>query len=221
PLIPAKYGPKKLAGKAVCKAALQKELGLDESADTPLIGVISRLDPQKGFDLIAEAMETLLSGNVQVALLGTVNPEYHALFEKVAAARPRQFSANLKFDNGLAHRIEAGCDMFLMPSRYEPCGLNQLYSLKYGTIPIVRSTGGLADSITDATPELIKTGDATGFAFADYTSAALLETVKRALAVYGKKTEWKKVMQNAMAKDFSWKSSAHEYVSLFESLVKS
>jgi starch synthase len=137
----------------------------------------------------------------------------------MAEKYPKRLSAQLRFDNGLAHRIEAGSDMFLMPSRYEPCGLNQLYSLKYGTVPIVRKTGGLADSITDATPESIKAGEATGFVFEQYTAREMMRTIRRALELYKTKREWRKLMRNAMGRDFSWDASAREYEQLFEKMV--
>lgn len=220
PLIPAHYSSDDLAGKTVCKAALQKECGLPQRKKTPLIGIISRLDPQKGFDLVAEVLDDLLDGDVQLVLLGTGMPEYHAIFEEAAGRHPGKASIHLKFDNGLAHRIEAGADMFLMPSRYEPCGLNQLYSLKYGTLPIVRETGGLADSIVDATPEAVKGGKATGFAFGPYTTEPMLATIQRALAAYRRPSAWKSLVRNAMAQDFSWLASARKYEALYKKITQ-
>jgi starch synthase len=219
PHIAQNYSAADLTGKARCQAALQEECGLPVRSEVPLIGIISRLDPQKGFDLIGEVVEELLAGDIQLVLLGTGVPEYHGLFEKVAAAFPKKASINLRFDNALAHRIEAGCDMFLMPSRYEPCGLNQLYSLKYGTIPIVRRTGGLADSIRDATPQALAKRTATGFVFEEYTSTELMKTVRRALALYARKAEWRELMVTAMEQDFSWSRSASEYVELFKRMT--
>lgn len=214
-LIPAKFTKAALAGKAKCKKTLQRECGLPQLPDVPLIGIISRLDPQKGFDLILESLNELVGENLQIVLLGTGKPDYCHAFEAAAKKNPQKLSANLKFDNGLAHRIEAGSDMFLMPSRYEPCGLNQLYSLKYGTIPIVRATGGLADSILDAgTVELPVTGG-TGFAFKDYTSEAMMQAIRRAIAIYSEKPRWHVLMKNAMSRDFSWDASACEYEKLF------
>lgn len=217
-LIPIRFSPKRMTGKTKCKAALQEETGLSVSPETPLIGIISRLDPQKGFDILREAMDEVLKKNLQLVLLGTGVPEYHKFFEKLARKYPERVSVNLKFDEGLAHRIEAGSDMFLMPSRYEPCGLNQLYSLKYGTIPIVRKTGGLADSITDTTPETLKSQEATGFVFEEYSAAELVRTIERALQTFGKKTAWKQLVKSAMAKDFSWNASARAYLELFEKM---
>lgn len=218
-LIPTHYSARRLAGKAMCKKDLQNDCELPEDGSVPLIGIISRLDPQKGFDLIADALDDLLSLDVQMVLLGTGTPEYHRIFERAARKYKKKLSANLRFDNKLAHRIEAGSDIFLMPSRYEPCGLNQLYSLKYGTIPIVRATGGLADSITNCTPDTLNDGTATGFVFEEYTADAMLEAVQRALASYGKKRTWKLLVQNAMLQDFSWTASAREYEKLFERMI--
>lgn len=220
-LIPAHYSAKRFAGKATCKNLLQTDCDLPDNPDVPLIGIISRLDPQKGFDLIADALDEILAMDVQMLLLGTGLPEYHRIFERAARKYDKKLSANLRFDNKLAHRIEAGSDMFLMPSRYEPCGLNQLYSLKYGTIPIVRATGGLADSITDFTPDTLESGTATGFVFEEYSAAAMLDAIRRAVDAYKKKRTWKQLMRNAMAQDFSWAASAQEYEKLFEQMIAS
>ncbi|MGI8906700.1 MAG: glycogen synthase GlgA [Candidatus Sumerlaeaceae bacterium] len=218
-LIPAHFTRADLSGKSKCKAALQEEVGLDASPETPLIGIISRLDPQKGFDLIAEILEPLVTGNVQLVLLGTGAAEYHQIFERAAKNHPGKVSANLRFDNGLAHRIEAGSDFFLMPSHYEPCGLNQMYSLRYGTIPVVRKTGGLADSIVDATPENIESGRGTGFVFERYTTDELMLTLQRALSCFQMQPHWDALRQNAMSQDFSWRGSAMKYEQLFKAMV--
>lgn len=218
-LLPDNYSVKRLGGKAECKSALQRECLLGQSADIPLIGIISRLDVQKGFDLIAEIIDDLMAQEVQIVLLGTGTQEYHDLFGRLAKKYEGRLSANLRFDNGLAHRIEAGSDIFLMPSRYEPCGLNQLYSLKYGTIPVVRATGGLADSITDAAEESIASGEATGFVFEEYTSKALRSALDRALDTYRDTAKWKQLIRNAMEKDFSWGASARAYEKLFARML--
>jgi starch synthase len=215
----ATFSAKEPAGKAVCKAALQKAAGLPSSPDTPLIGIISRLDSQKGFDLIAEILPDLMKERLQMVVLGTGAPEYHQLFTDAAARYPGKISVHLRFDNALAHQIEAGSDMFLMPSRYEPCGLNQLYSLRYGTLPIVRETGGLADSVTDANERAIASGEATGFVFDRYESAELLKATRRALAMYRDQGTWARVVRNAMARDNSWASSAREYDRLFRAMT--
>ncbi|MFW6107102.1 MAG: glycogen synthase GlgA [bacterium] len=213
-LIPARYSPDDLGGKAVCKRELQKECGLPRS-DAPLLGLISRLADQKGLDLIAEAMEPLMALDVQFVLLGTGQEKYHKLFASLAKKHRRKFAAHITFDNALAHRIEAGCDMYLMPSRYEPCGLNQLFSLKYGTVPIVRRTGGLADTITNCTPTSLAKGKANGFSFESYSSRALLATIKRALKLYAMPQRWRRLMLVGMGQDWSWERSAGEYLKLY------
>lgn len=219
-LIPDQYTPEELEGKGKCKSYLQQTCGLPEDKDIPLIGIISRLVDQKGFDLIAEAMDELMKSNLQMILLGTGDPKYHKIFEDFNNKYPQKFKTYLKFDNKLAHEIEAGCDMFLMPSKFEPCGLNQLYSLKYGTIPIVRSVGGLADSIEDVTEESLDKSLATGFVFSYYNSKELMKTVKRALDIYNNKKEvWQKIMLTGMQKDFSWNQSAKEYIKIFSNIV--
>jgi starch synthase len=149
---------------------------------------------------------------LQMVILGTGDEKYHRLFTRMQSKYPKKISVNLRFDNPLAHLIEAGSDMFVMPSRYEPCGLNQLYSLRYGTVPIVRKTGGLADTIDNYDP---RTGEGTGFVFKDYEASELLNTVKLALEVYKDKKAWTKLMQNGMARDFSWEASAKKYVDLY------
>jgi starch synthase len=183
----------------------------------PLIGIISRLADQKGFDLLAEIADQLMSLNLQMVILGTGDEKYHRLFERMHLKHPDRISVNLRFDNPLAHLIEAGSDMFLMPSRYEPCGLNQLYSLRYGTVPIVRKTGGLADTIEDYDS---KTGKGTGFVFEEYDPSALLDAVKLALRVYRNKNVWTELMKNGMAKDFSWEASAKKYVELYHKAIQ-
>ena len=218
--IPAHFSARDLRGKAKCKKALQKAVGLPEDGQVPLIGMISRLDKQKGFDLLEENLPKIVRMDVQLAILGTGDPKYHAMLEEAAKKYPKKISANLKFDNTLAHLIEAGSDMFLMPSRYEPCGLNQLYSLRYGTIPIVRKTGGLADSIVDATAKTLKSGEATGFVFEEYEADAMHAAFKRAVDLHRKKPDqWRQLIQNAMSKDFSWDHSAREYETLFRKIA--
>lgn len=219
PHIAQNYTAQNLAGKAACKAALQKEYDLPVNEKVPLIGIISRLDPQKGFDLIAQVLDPLLAMNCQMVLLGTGLPDYHKFFEAAAKKYRNKLAIRLAFDNGLAHRIEAGADVFLMPSRYEPCGLNQLYSLRYGTVPVVRRTGGLADSIVDASPENIKAGRGTGFLFDGYTEEELFTALERALATYDRESQWKRLVQTGMAQDFSWAASARKYESLYRQMT--
>ena len=213
-LIAANYSRNDLSGKKKNKAALMQECGFPAAAEhLPVIGVISRLDDQKGFDLIAEVAEQLLERNFLLMILGTGHKKYHKLLEILQRQYPDKLRVFLTFDNRLAHVIEAGSDMFLMPSRYEPCGLNQLYSLKYGTVPVVRKTGGLADTVEDADPER---GTGTGFVFLEYTGEALLEVIDRALAAFANPDQWRKIMENGMRQDFSWAASAAKYERLYE-----
>jgi starch synthase len=215
--IPANYGPGRLAGKAACKAALQEACGLPVDQAKPLVSSISRLSDQKGFDLVAEGFERLLALGVQYVLLGTGERKYHELFDDLAEKHPDSFSAKIAYDNSLAHLIEAGSDMFLMPSRYEPCGLNQLYSLKYGTVPIVRAVGGLDDTIRDdaGNPQ-----SRTGFKFSDYTVDAMIGALQRALASRRDGREWALMVNRCMEQDFSWEKSAEKYRLLYEKAVK-
>jgi starch synthase len=178
--------------------------------------VISRLTDQKGIDLLAPIMEELMGLGVQFVLLGTGEEEYNLLFQKIGERFPGRAGIRIAFNNAVAHKIEAGADLFLMPSQYEPCGLNQIYSLRYGTIPVVRATGGLDDTIQDVNP---LTEEGTGFKFIDYTPHCFLEAIKRALQVYRIQPVWEKIMVRAMAQDFSWGKSAQEYVKLYEKIL--
>lgn len=216
--IATKFSPDDLSGKKRCKTDLQQACQLPVT-DAPLIGCISRLADQKGFDLIATAIADIMAMNLQMVILGTGEQHYHDLLTRIGQKYPKKISVNIKFDNRLAHQIEAGSDMFLMPSRYEPCGLNQLYSLKYGTIPVVRSTGGLADTITDCTPDNLEAGTANGFAFEKYDADELLKTIKRAVKTYSDKHTWRRLMLGGMKQDWSWSRSALEYVKLYEKAV--
>jgi starch synthase len=170
---------------------------------------------QKGFDLIAEAIEKIVSLNVQLVLLGTGSDEYHKFFKKAAKDHPKNVAAFLKFDEELAHLIEAGSDMFLMPSKFEPCGLNQMYSLRYGTVPIVRKTGGLADTIVDFVQEPEK---GNGFVFEEYTSKAMLNAIQNAVKAFGDNKNWLKIQKRGMKADFSWQHSAENYVKVYQKL---
>ena len=212
----AKYDYKDLNGKAECRKDLLKEYNLNLSDDAPVIGIISRLADQKGFDILSQAMEELMSMNIGIVVLGTGEKKYHDLFAELAKKYPKKLGVKITFDNKIAHKIEAGSDMFLMPSKYEPCGLNQIYSLKYGTIPIVRATGGLDDTIQDYDP---KTGDGNGFKFKEYSSQVLLAKMKESAKIFSNKKEWKKLVQKAMQQDFSWERSAKRYVELYERLL--
>ncbi len=216
PLIPANYCAEDFSGKAICKARLQERCGLPVRPDVPLLGMISRLDIQKGLDLLGEILDELAELDLQFVLLGTGKQEFQELFTEIGKRHPEKLSINIMFDNELAHQIEAGCDMYLMPSRYEPCGLNQLYSLKYGTVPIVRKTGGLADTIVNATPTALAKGTANGLSFASYSAKALYNTVRRALRLFSDPRAWRRLMLTGMRQEWSWERSAAEYVRLYE-----
>ena len=213
PHLPANYGAGDLSGKAVCKRELQRALGLPERSDVPLIGMVSRLVKQKGIDTLAEAIPRLLGLDIQLVLLGAGEPWAHFYFGDLAAARPDRFACRIGYDNGLAHRIEAGCDFFLMPSAFEPCGLNQMYSMRYGTLPIVRATGGLDDSVENFDPDR-RTGD--GFKFWDLNAGALFDTVGWAVYTWYRDPEAIGALrQNAMAKRFTWEEAAINYQRLY------
>lgn len=214
--IPQRYTIDGLANKLENKRALLAKFGLPFNESTPLIGIISRLADQKGFDLLVPIFDELMKMNVQMIFLGTGEKKYHDLLERAQSVYPQQIGIRLGFDTPLAHLIEAGSDMFLMPSRYEPCGLNQIYSLRYGTVPIVRATGGLDDTIEDFRPE---TQQGTGFKFSRYDSGELLRTIHRALDMYKHRDLWNALIKNGMRKDYSWGASAGKYIELYNSLV--
>ncbi len=217
-LIAANYGPEDLTGKRTCKEALLRSMGVaSPELDRPVIGIVSRFDKQKGFDLIAGIVEQLMGAAVYVVALGTGDPTYETFFGGMAERYPGKFLVRIKYDNALAHQIEAGSDMFLMPSRYEPSGLNQMYSLKYGTVPVVRATGGLDDSIEDFDGE-----NGTGFKFSDYTPEALIAAIWRAVDCYYRSPEvWRRLVENGMRQDFSWPVSAARYVEVYQEAVRS
>jgi starch synthase len=209
------------AGKAACRADLRREFGLPYMADAPLLGFVGRLAEQKGVDLIVEVMRKH-AGELpaQWVFLGTGTPKYHELLSELAAQYPERVAVKLAFSNSLAHKVEAGSDMFLMPSRYEPCGLNQLYSLKYGTPPIVRATGGLADTIVDANQTTLADGTANGFSFDRYHADALADAIQRAIAAYASRDVWGQIVQQGMRQDWSWARSALEYESLYKQTLQ-
>ena len=217
--IPFRYTPQNMGGKKKNKEQLLRKAGLPlyPEKDLPLIGSISRLVDQKGFDILSEVMDEVLSLDLQFILLGSGQSEYHRFFQEIGKKYPEKAAVFLTFDEDLAHEVEAGADMFLMPSRYEPCGLNQLISLKYGTVPIVRATGGLKDTVKDFDP---RNGGGNGFVFNDYSSSQLLQTIKRALETYLDKWVWSRIMTNAMAADHSWRASAAEYIDLYQRAVE-
>jgi len=215
----ANYSADKLDGKRACKKDLLEQFRLPATdLKKPLVGIVSRFATQKGFDLIAEVADELMENDLKVVALGTGEPEFEQLFRELAERFPKKFAVRIAYDNALAHKIEGGSDMFLMPSRYEPCGLNQIYSLKYGTVPVVRATGGLDDTIE---PFDSRTGRGTGFKFAEYAGEALLDCVEQAVHVYGRNPEaWRRLMENGMRKDFSWNASAADYERLYQQVVK-
>jgi starch synthase len=212
--VAAKYSPKDLTGKAKDKQDLLQTFGIaNADAKLPVIGVVSRFAAQKGFDLIAQVMDRLAREDMILIVLGTGDKEYEEMFLRLQKQFPQKISVKVAYDNTIAHKIEAGADMFLMPSRYEPSGLNQLYSLKYGTVPIVRATGGLDDTIE---PWDARTGKGTGFKFYEYNGESLLLTVKGALQAFRDTGSWQVLMRNGMSRDFSWGASAKEYVKVYE-----
>ncbi|MBE7444720.1 MAG: glycogen synthase GlgA [Planctomycetia bacterium] len=215
----ANYGTKNLSGKRLCKKALQGKYNLPER-DVPVIGMITRLADQKGLDLVVDRFQDFMKVDIQFILLGTGEQRYHEFFQNYAKTHPTKVAVKLSFDERSAHEIEAGADMFLMPSRYEPCGLNQLYSLRYGTVPIVRNTGGLADTIVDVRSKPLSNGKANGFSFQAYNSDLLLATIIRAMNLFKDKTQWTNLMKNGMAQDWSWERSAREYATLYKNIVK-
>ncbi|MFA5983244.1 MAG: glycogen synthase GlgA [Methylococcaceae bacterium] len=218
PLIAQTYQTKSLAKKLINKSALQARMALPIDEKIPVFGLISRLVEQKGIDLIIECLPELLSLPIQFIVLGSGDKSYEKQLLAIAEQYPEKAAITIGYDEALAHLIEAGSDVFLMPSRFEPCGLNQMYSQRYGTLPIVRKTGGLADSVTDALPESIANGTASGIVFNDAVPGALLEAIKRTLILLSYPAVWKKLQINAMQKDFSWQNSAKQYLALYESL---
>ena len=215
--IPYHYSAKNLSGKLKNKKALLERFNMPFNKSVPLIGIVSRMVSQKGFDIFADAIHALIELDLQWLILGSGEEQYEQLFRQLTLKFPEKVGSYIGFNNELSHLIEAGADMFLMPSRYEPCGLNQIYSLKYGTVPIVKKTGGLADTVHDW-DELnyfgLDTG--TGFTFNDHTVTALSSSVRRALDNFHKKNIWRKIQKNGMAKDYSWKHSAEQYVELYK-----
>lgn len=203
-------------GKAVCKRELQRELKLNVDEGTPLCGMVSRLTEQKGLDLIAATSAQLLQSDAQLVFLGSGDQKFEDMIRWLAQRAPSRIAAVVGYDEPLAHRIEAGCDLFLMPSRFEPCGLNQMYSLIYGTVPLVHAVGGLADSVTNLTPLSRADGRANGFAFYDYTPDAFLGAFRWALSTYRERDAWKELQRNGMARDHSWAHSAEAYVEVYE-----
>ena len=214
----ANYSAQNLTGKRMCKKDLLHSFRLPvDNLERPVIGIVSRFADQKGFDLIGQVAEQLMKENLTLVALGTGEPQHERFFRALAEQYPAKVGVRIAYDNALAHKIEGGADMFLMPSRYEPCGLNQIYSLRYGTVPVVRATGGLDDTIEAYDPKTFK---GTGFKFEAYAGKALLECLQQALKVFRDQRAWRAIQTNGMAKDFSWRASAVAYVKLYESARK-
>ena len=214
----ARYSAEELSGKAKCKQDVLAAFNVAKpDLSLPVIGIVSRFAAQKGFDLISQIMDRLAREEMIAVALGAGDKPYEEMFLRLQKQFPQKIAVKIAYDNALAHKIEAGSDMFLMPSKYEPCGLNQIYSLRYGTVPIVRATGGLDDTIEPWNP---RTGKGTGFKFSEYSGEALLEAIKEALWAFRDLSSWRKLMRNGMGKDFSWNASAREYVRVYEKALQ-
>jgi starch synthase len=218
PHLPCQYSAQDMAGKRVCKARLQAELGLAVAADAPILAFLSRITHQKMADLVLDALPALLATGAQFVLLGDGEPELERRFDELGMAYPDQVAVRVGYEEALAHRVQAGADLLLHPSRFEPCGLVPIYALRYGTLPLVRSTGGLADIVTDATPQAIQTGRATGFTFSGLSTTDLVEAVHRALDMFRQPVAWRKLQRTAMVQDFGWAKPAIEYRRLYHEL---
>jgi starch synthase len=215
PCLVSNYSAEDLRGKQQCKIDLLNQFGIDNSMDRPLIGIISRMADQKGFDLLQVVAGTMVEDGFSMVVLGTGDERYTRFFQALQERYPAYVAAKIGYDEWLAHKIEGGADLFLMPSRFEPCGLNQIYSLKYGTVPLVRATGGLDDTILDYS----ESSAGTGFKFDRYSPEALLGAARRALEVYRIPGRWQELVRNGMKRDFSWSRSAQRYVELYRSLA--
>ena len=219
PHIVAPYGITTLENKALCKLALQKEFGLSTDASGPLFAVISRLTSQKGMDLLLESLTDLLSAGAQLVVLGSGEKELEAGFHEAAKTNPDNVAVHIGYDEIMSHRIIAGADAFLMPSRFEPCGLTQLYALRYGTLPLVRKVGGLIDTVVNVTDISLKNNEATGFVFEDVSRYALSNSIREVCALYQDKKKWRQVQEKGMRKDFSWDDSAANYEALYRDIL--
>jgi starch synthase len=218
PRIAQTFSADSLDKKTINKTTLQQHSNLPEDSSIPVIGLIGRLVDQKGIDLVIDCLESLVTYPVQFILLGSGDKGFEHRLKNLSYLFPNQVSITIGYNEDLAHLIEAGSDIFLMPSRFEPCGLNQMYSQRYGTLPIVRRTGGLADTVIDAMPETIANKTASGFIFDEASTGAMLETIKRALLLYSDQKIWRQLQKNAMLKDFSWRQSAEQYLNLYDHL---
>jgi starch synthase len=214
-LLPANYSGQDLAGKAKCRESLAKRVGLRADPANPQVGIVSRLVDQKGFDIVTEGIDAIMGLGLSLVVLGTGDKKYQDALAACVKRFPGRVSVTLGFDEELAHLIEAGCDMFLMPSKYEPCGLNQIYSMKYGTVPVVRRTGGLADTVADFDDG----PDSTGFVFAEYSARALVTALERARKVFADRDQWDNLVLRGMGRDFSWTRSAGIYEQVYSSTL--
>ena len=219
PHLAHRFDATRLGGKAVNKRALQRRAGLPEKAEAPLCAMVSRLTEQKGVDLVLGAAPALLAAGAQLVVLGTGDRAFEQALTALAAAHPAQASVTIGFDEAYAHLVEAGADLFLMPSRFEPCGMNQMYSQRYGTVPIVHGTGGLLDSVVDCSPATLADGSASGFVFRAPTIEAFATALDRALAAYRAPRTWRALQRHGMARDFSWTASAGRYLEIYERLA--
>jgi starch synthase len=217
--LPARFGPDDVSGKALCKTQVQRELGLATAAEVPLIIWISRITDQKMADVALEVLPDVLERTAQVAILGQGDGMLENGFRQLAQRYPGRLAVRISYEEPLAHRLYAGGDLLLHPARFEPCGLTPLYALRYGTIPIVRSVGGLADTIVEVDEETIRSETGTGFAFAQPDGRAMLDCIDRALAVFAQPVLWRKIMRRAMTQDFSWEASARRYLSIYRGLA--
>jgi starch synthase len=218
PLIARNYTPKTLNAKKANKTELQKRFSLPATDQIPLFGLIGRLVEQKGIDMILDSLTAILEMPLQIVLLGSGEKSMERKLMNYAHLYPEKIAVTIGYDEALAHLIEAGADVFLMPSRFEPCGLNQMYSQRYGTLPLVRRTGGLADTVVDAVPQTLADNSATGIVFDEATPGSLLEAIKRAAILYGNTKAWEQMQINGMNKDFSWEQSARQYLDLYQNL---
>jgi starch synthase len=219
PILPRAYGSEDVrSGKRAAKAALQRRLGLDQREDSPLFGAVTRLTPQKGFDLLVACLPDAIAGGYQLAILGSGDRDLEQDLATAEEAHRGQLAVGIGYDENLSHLIIGGADVLLMPSRFEPCGLTQLYALRYGTLPLVRRVGGLADTVVDATSVTLAEDRATGFALDDNSPQALLSAIRRAAALFGERDIWQRMMRRAMAQDFSWDAAAHAYLAVYREL---
>lgn len=219
PQLPANYSSDNLEAKGQSKSVLQQRFGLKKAPGTPVLAIVSRLTNQKGIDLVLGIAEQLLAQPVQLAVLGSGENAFEAEFRRLQSGHPGRVGVHIGYDEGLAHLVEAGADIFLMPSRFEPCGLNQMYSMLYGTPPVVHRTGGLADTVIDATPSTLARGTATGFVFANENQTEFLSCLMRALILYQNREAWRRLQRTGMSQDFGWKRSALRYSRVYDSLL--